>query len=141
MSISELIKKQAAAVKNGSNANKVADLLEEAAKLLRNEATKPISLGFNAVANAVAKAKETRLDGFAAAMKKGKGDDVKAKLNNAGFVLVHQNLKDGIDTYGSKAKPGVKIIVNGNSFSVKNGTTTVIEKTESAFIETYLLKK
>jgi len=50
--IQELIKKQAMAVKAGSNQIKAAKLLEDAAKLLRADAEKPIKLDFAAVVKA-----------------------------------------------------------------------------------------
>jgi hypothetical protein len=137
MTISELISRQAASVKNGSNAIQAAEHLEAAAKLLRAESNKPVKLDFKAVV----KQKQSRLDKFSTAMKEGKEKDLNRILNAQGWTEVSRDVKTGVTGYSKKAKPGYKLEIFGNRFSVKNGIDTVIDKMDINFIETYLLQK
>lgn len=133
--IQELIKKQAMAVKAGSNQIKAAKLLEDAAKLLRADAEKPIKLDFAAVV----KAKQDRLAKFGQAIKDGRAKEAHQLLTNAGYIRGNHDPKEGTAIYSLPGKQRHYLLkIKGESFTVTHGNDIKQAKTSLRDLQSYL---
>ena len=135
--INEIIQRQAAAVKQNSNALAAAEHLEKAAKLLRQGAQ--ASQGaFKVDFSAIPKAKADRIAKFNASVREGYLKELEAKLERFGWVPGRFDEKENKRYFGNSKKRGFRLIVSGNHFSVHHGEEIKLAKTEISFIDDYL---
>src|SRR5665647_934196 len=133
--VNELIRKQAMAVKNNSNAIKAAEALELAAKHLRAEATKPVKIDFAAVV----KAKQDRLANFGQAIKDGKIKEAHQLLTHAGYVRGNHDPKEGTAIYSRPGKQRHYLLkIKGESFTVTHDNDIKQAKTPLSDLQSYL---
>lgn len=133
--ILEAIRKQAMAVKNQSSNIEAAKILEDAAKILRETAAgNHIKLDFSKIA----KAKQSRLDKFAFAMKAGSIKETEQLLTANGWSRRFHDEKTGASNWGKNSKPGYLLKIKNGSFNVMIGKEITQAKTEISFLPEYL---
>ena len=112
MDIKNIIEKQLQATRGGHSKNQIADRLEEMAVKLRAEAAADSK--DTSFAN-----RKGRLERYAAVAKKEAIQKRDAKLITAGWACGFRNDEQGISWWGSKAKPGHRLVISGGRFSVE----------------------
>ena len=133
--IENLIRRQAAHVKESGSKIAAAEHLEAAAKLLRLEASAPAKLNFKAEA----RNKEGRLAKFAAAMKGDLEKETRAKLSAKGWSFYKE--ENGVNFFSNHSKKGCRMLISNGSFSVDHGNLIIHPKTSIKLIDAYLDKK
>lgn len=132
--INQLLSKQAEAIRNKSNSEKAADLLEQAAKLIRGESPE-MKVNLSQFRAQKAKAKSDRLHRFSKVI----GDDA---IKTAESLLTQNGWKKSLakdkNIWVNANKPGVQLIMNDKDFMVKMGNEVIQPKTELGFLQEYV---
>lgn len=115
--VEELIKKQAAYVKESAAKLSAADHMEAAAKILRAEAAKPSNQNFS---KAIKQDKISRFQKFSANIQAGYIKDLDSNMAADGWMCFHFSDKLGTRSYGRKDLPNHKVVVKGSTFSILN---------------------
>jgi hypothetical protein len=114
MSVSEIIRKQASAVKANTTKLEQAEQLEKMAAQLRAEATTPVKpFSFKEQAQE----KHAKTERFGKALFASRLNPAIEKLTNAGFVRVMKNDEKGVQVFGNKSFPGHHITITGLTYS------------------------
>lgn len=140
MNPSELLQRQAAAVKSAGNAAnilKAAEFMKKAAALLEEEGKKAVRVDFKGAARDRISRAEARALKVTASFAKERHENIERYGWHRGF----HNDKTGESTYGMPQKmPGYQLKIHGGRFSLYNGTEVKIDKLEVAHLETFLEK-
>jgi len=124
--VTEILRRQAAAITAGKEKLTAAAHLEAAAKLLRAEAKQPVIMDFKKVA----REKKERALNFFAAFAKDIKDKAAQALEKAGFKKTFSNSR-GLAKYSHPQKPGLAIHTEGDQYTaLLNG-----KKVQSAHVK------
>ena len=130
MSITDTIQKQAAAVKSGSNA-KAIEALQRAIDLLK--ASEPQRESFAVVKKRNQDAREARLAKFGNAWAKSSLEDKEQILKAHGWVLTMYNKTER--NYGVKGKPGYKLTLSADKFTIQQNGVLLVDKTHAIALD------
>ena len=134
----DIIKQQAALVRDPKAAEKAAEALEEFAKILRGNVAKKES--FAVIKQRNIDERSSRVEKFGAAIRARKIEDRHNMLVQAGWLQGFRNDATGEATYGIKAKPGVQLKIADGKFSVVHGPALLQEKLDMICLPGYLDK-
>lgn len=130
--ITEILQKQAEAVKQNFNTIKKAEQLEAEAKALRAQANKPVMADFKAIA----KAKQANVSKFSNALQEGKLKRADFILKSNNWIMAFQNANEV--RYAIKNTPGYSIKIKDGKFSVNYFNEEKISSLPIENLETYL---
>jgi hypothetical protein len=136
--VTEILAAQAKAVKNGKDKLSVADHLEAAAKLIRMEAATPKRGNF---IQELRDKKQARIEKFQQSVQASFIKNLDADLKRGGWMLGRTEKETGIRHYGDPARPGCRMEVKGNKFSVFFHEEIKVDRQPVSFLDSFLKKQ